>query len=193
MAPELVKALFARIRAFYCGYAERIPEAADGQLDIWRMGDDLGTQPGPMTFAAMWVEFLGPGFAEFVALAKSYGLWVMHHTCGSVRPLIPLIIKRGLDVLQSSQPQAADMDPWELKATFGEGPAFHGGISFQRTLPFGTHEEIRREVQDRVAALAPGGGYIVCTSHNAQADTQVRNVEALVEAYHDYGKPKARR
>jgi uroporphyrinogen decarboxylase len=187
LAPELAKAIFARIRAFYCAYAERIFEAADGQLDILLMGDDFGTQRGPMMSPAMWAEFLGPGFAEFVGLAKSYGLWVMHHTCGSVRPLIPLMIERGLDVLQSLQPEAADMDPWELKATFGEQLAFHGGISIQRTLPFGTREEIRREVQDRVAALAPGGGYILCTSHNIQADTPMHNVEALLEAYRDYG------
>jgi uroporphyrinogen decarboxylase len=97
------------------------------------------------------------------------------------------MIERGLDVLQSLQPEAADMDPRQLKAEFGERLAFHGGISIQRTLPFGTQEEIRQEVRDRIAALAPGGGYILCTSHNIQADTSVRNVETLLRAYHDYG------
>ena len=187
LAPALAKAIFARIRAFYCAYAERIFQAAGGRLDMVLMGDDFGTQNGPMMSPALWVEFLGPGFAEFVGLAKSFDLWVMHHTCGSVRPLIPLMIERGLDVLQSLQPEAADMDAWQLKADFGERLAFHGGISIQRTLPFGTREEIRREVQDRVAALAAGGGYILGTSHNIQADTSVSNVEALLEAYRDFG------
>jgi uroporphyrinogen decarboxylase len=114
----------------------------------------------------------------------------MHHTCGSVRPLIPLMIERGLDVLQSLQPEAADMDPRALKAEFGDRLAFDGGISIQRTLPFGTPDDVRREVRERIEALAPGGGYIVGPSHNIQADTPVENVEALLEACKDCGRPR---
>jgi uroporphyrinogen decarboxylase len=186
--PDIAKAIFGNIRAFYRSYAERIFEAVQGTLDILLMGDDFGSQNGPLISPAMWTDFLGDGFAEYAGLAKSYGLRVMHHTCGSVRPLVPLMIERGLDVLQSLQPEAADMDPKRLKAEFGDRLAFHGGISIQRTLPFGTPESVRQEVKDRVEALAPGGGYILCTSHNIQADTPVENVLALMQAYGDYGK-----
>jgi uroporphyrinogen decarboxylase len=111
----------------------------------------------------------------------------MHHTCGSVRPLIPGMIERGLDVLQSLQPEAADMDPARLKSDFGKRLTFHGGISIQQTLPFGSVDDVRQEVADRVAALAPGGGYILGTSHNLQADTPVENAEALFRAYLELG------
>jgi uroporphyrinogen decarboxylase len=76
-----------------------------------------------------------------------------------------------------------------LSATFPNGDrlAFHGGISIQKTMPFGTLDDICREVKDRVEALAPGGGYILCTSHNIQADTPVPNAIALFQAYHEYG------
>ncbi|HIE04005.1 MAG TPA: hypothetical protein EYP61_04525, partial [Candidatus Latescibacteria bacterium] len=107
---------------------------------------------------------------------------------GSVRQLIPLILDCGLDVLQSLQPEAKDMDPRALKADFGDVLSFQGGISVQRTLPFGTPEDVRREVRDRIEALAPGGGYILGTAHNLQADVPTENFEALMEAYRKYGR-----
>ena len=80
------------------------------------------------------------------------------------------------------------MDPRELKREFGSRLAFHGGISIQRTLPFGKPEDVREEVRDRVEALGKGGGYILCTSHNIQADTPLENLDALLAAYDDYGR-----
>jgi uroporphyrinogen decarboxylase len=186
--PDLAKAILVKIRDFYRSYAERIFDAANGMLDILLTGDDFGSQQGPLISPAMWLEYMGQGFAEYVEIAKSYGVTVMHHTCGSVQPIIPLLIERGLDILQSLQPEASGMDPYGLKAEFGDRLAFHGGISIQRTLPFGTPEEVRNEVRDRVRALAPGGGYILCTAHNIQADTPVENVMALLEAYRAYGR-----
>ncbi|MDI6829027.1 MAG: uroporphyrinogen decarboxylase family protein, partial [Armatimonadota bacterium] len=89
---------------------------------------------------------------------------------------------------QSLQPEARYMDPRSLKAEFGAKLAFHGGISIQRTLPFGTPEDVRNEVRDRIEALAPGGGYILCTAHNIQADTPIENVLVLLCAYKEYGR-----
>lgn len=187
LEPDLAEALFASIRGFYLAYAERIFEAARGKIDIILTGDDFGSQNGPLVSPDMWVRFLGRGFADYVALSKSYGVRVMHHTCGSVRPIIPLMVERGLDILQSIQPEAVDMDPSELKREYGGRLAFHGGISIQRTMPFGAPEDVRREVKDKVQALGVGGGYILCTSHNIQADTPIENLEALLDAYREYG------
>lgn len=186
--PDHANAIFSNIRNFYCSYAERIFNAAKGKLDILLMGDDFGSQSGPLLSPKMWVDFLGKGFADYIDIAKSYNLRVMHHTCGAVRPLIPFMIERGLDILQSLQPEASGMNPRELKAEFGNRLAFHGGISIQKTLPFCTPKDVRNEVRDRIEALASGGGYILCTSHNIQADTPIENVEELLRAYKDYGR-----
>jgi len=186
--PQRAHAIFHRIRSFYLAYAERIFEAAGGLLDIVLTGDDFGSQRGPLVSPAMWVAFLGDGFRLYCGLAKSYGARPMHHTCGSVRLLIPFLIERGLDILQSLQPEAQDMDAAMLKREFGDRLAFHGGISIQRTLPFGTPDEVRDEVKAKVQALADGGGYILCTSHNLQADVPVANAVALLEAYHEFGR-----
>ncbi len=184
---ELAHAVISHIREFYLGYAERIFDAADGHLDIVLTGDDFGSQNGPLVSPTMWKQFLGNGFEQYVQLAKSYGLKVMHHTCGSVVPIIPMLIERDLDVLQSLQPEAMNMKPESLKAEFGDRLAFHGGISIQQTMPFGTVEDVRQEVKDRAETLATGGGYIFCTSHNLQADVPVENALALLNAYREFG------
>ena len=186
--PDLARAIFSRIRSFYCAYAERIFSAAKGKLDILLMGDDFGTQNGLLVSPGMWADLLGPGFAEYINLARNYNIRVMHHTCGSVREIIPLMIERGLDILQSLQPEAAGMEPRQLKAEFGNRIAFHGGISIQRTMPFGTTEDIHSEVKDRVEAFGRGGGYILCTAHNIQADTPIENVQELFAAYNEHGR-----
>lgn len=188
MDAEIAEAVFANIRGFYLAYAERIFDAANDKIDIILTGDDFGSQNGPLVSPEMWVSFLGKGFESYISLAKSYGVRVMHHTCGSVKPIIPLMIERGLDVLQSIQPEASDMDPRELKREFGSCLAFHGGISIQRTLPFGTPEDVRGEVRDKFEALGKGGGYILCTSHNIQADTPMENLDVLLDAYRNYGR-----
>ena len=186
--PHVAHAIFAHIRRFYRGYAERIFEAARGKIDIVLTGDDFGSQNGPLVSPAMWLEFLAGGFAEYVGLARSQGIRVMHHTCGSVRPLIPLMLERGLDVLQSLQPEAEGMDAGQLKREFGDRLAFHGGISIQQTMPFGSPADVEDAVRSRIEALAPGGGYIISTAHNIQADTSVANLEALLEAYREHGR-----
>ena len=168
-------------------YAERIFEAANGKIDILLTGDDFGAQNGPLISPDSWTQFIEQGFAAYIALAKAHDIRVMHHTCGSVLPLIPKMIRCGLDVLQSLQPEAAGMEPAQLKADYGGRLAFHGGISIQNTLPFGTPGDVRGNVRRVIQALAPGGGYILCTSHNIQADTPIENLQALLDAYAEFG------
>jgi len=186
--PEIAERIFERVAEFYVEYARRTLEAADGGIDIFFMGDDFGTQNGPFISPEMWRRFLLPGFRELAQLGKRHCRWVPHHTCGSVKPLIPDMIEAGLDILNPVQPEVHDMDRRELKTSFGDRLAFHGSISIQRTLPFGKPEDVRAEVAERVETLAPSGGFIFCTAHNIQADTPLRNVEALFEAYRELGR-----
>ncbi|MBN1642022.1 MAG: hypothetical protein JXA09_12375 [Anaerolineae bacterium] len=188
LRPEIVEAIVGKIRAFYVAYLERILEAARGKIDIVLTGDDFGSQKGLLISPETWRAVIAPGFWEYIALIKRYGAVAMHHTCGSVVEIIPDMIACGLDVLQSIQPEAAGMSLAALKARFGRELCFHGGISIQRTMPFGTPEAIRAEVRAIAETVKPDGGYIFCTAHNIQADTSVENVLALLDAYHEYGR-----
>jgi len=183
LAPDIAEHLFRRITDFYLEYARRTFGAADGGIDIFMMGDDFGTQKGLFMSPEMWRRFLRPGFQAFVDLGRRYGSKVAHHSCGSIKPIIPELIECGLDILNPVQPDVRDMDRRELKGRFGDRLCFHGSISIQRTLPFGTPDEVRNEVRERFESLAPGGGFIFCTAHNIQADTPTENIVALFEAY----------
>jgi uroporphyrinogen decarboxylase len=186
--PAIARAVFLKISEFYQEYGRRILEAAKGGIDILSTGDDFGSQNAPLISISMWRDFLKPAFAEFIHLGKTHDSYVMHHTCGSISPLIPDMIECKLDILQSIQPEAANMDPKNLKKVYGDKICFQGGISIQKILPHGSTEEVRRHVREVMEAMAPGGGYIACTSHNIQADTSIWNLDALFEAYRDFGR-----
>lgn len=185
--PGLVEAMIERFVAFYLEYNKRIFENAAGKIDIFFMGDDFGTQNSMIMSREMWRRFFKPGFKRFIELAHRYGSKVMHHTCGSIEPLIPEFIDCGLDILQSLQPQAAGMDFGKIKKNYGGYICFQGGIDIQNTMPYGSVEDVENEVKDRIETLGPGGGYILCTAHNMQADTPVENVLALYRAAMKYG------
>jgi len=186
--PAIAEAVFEHIAAFYLEHNRRIFEAASGKLDIFMMGDDFGMQHGLLCSYDTWKRFFAPGLRRYIALPKRYGLKVMHHSCGAIRPIIADLIDMGLDILNPIQPGCVGMDPHELKRDFGKPLAFHGSINIQQTLPFGTIADVRAEVRDRMAALAPGGGFLICTAHNIQVDTPLPNILALFDAYHEFGR-----
>jgi uroporphyrinogen-III decarboxylase len=110
------------------------------------------------------------------------------HSCGSVVSLIEDFIEAGFDVLNPVQLSATGMDPVELKRRFGDRLVFWGGgVDTQRTLSFGTPEEVRREVRERIRAFSPGGGFVFNPVHNVQPGTPVENLIAMFDALREYG------
>lgn len=185
---EIAETVFRRIREFYLAYLERILSAARGKIDIVLTGDDFGAQNGLLISVDMWRKFIKPGFADYIDLIKRHKTLAMHHTCGSVVDIIPDMIECGLDILQSIQPEAKGMSLADLKRMFGEDLCFQGGISIQKTMPYGSPADIRHEVKSIADIAKRDGGYIFCTSHNIQADTTVENIVTLMEAYLEYGR-----
>jgi len=185
--PEIFTAITDRLVKFYNDYMTRILESARGMIDILVTGDDFGQQRGLLCSAELWEQRLRAGFEGYIKLAHAAGVPVMHHTCGSIYRLLPKFIECGLDILQALQPGVTDMDYRKIKAEFGDKICFQGAVSIQRALPFGTPDDVRAEVRERIEALAPGGGYIISTSHNIQGDTPVENVLALIKAYDEFG------
>lgn len=185
--PAIAESIFRHIVEYFLEYNRRVFEAADGMIDIFMMGDDFGTQHGLMMPIDMWRHFFEEGFRSFIRLAHHYGIRVMHHTCGSIRPLVPIFIEDGLDILQSLQPKALGMELGGLKHDFGSRLCLHGSIDIQHTMPRGTEDEIDQEVSDRMEKGKPGGGFIICTAHNLQVDVPTRNILAMIRAYHRYG------
>ncbi|MDZ7376314.1 MAG: uroporphyrinogen decarboxylase family protein, partial [candidate division KSB1 bacterium] len=106
---------------------------------------------------------------------------------GSVYDLIPDFLDAGFDILNPVQCSAAGMDPKRLKQQFGDKIVFWGGaIDTQKTLPFGSPQDVRNEVIERIKTFAPGGGFIFNAIHNIQARTPVKNLLALFETFNEY-------
>jgi uroporphyrinogen decarboxylase len=186
---EIFLAVRDKIREFYKEYLLRILKAASGKIDVIVTGDDFGTQNGLFFQADVWRKNLMPGFKEFVQISKASGVPVMHHSCGSIRPIIGDMIECGLDILNPIQPLVYDMDHVTLKAEFSDRLVFHGGVSLQGPLRFGSPTEVKDEVKTLCKdTLGRNGGYIICTAHNIQADTRTENVVALFEAYDEHAK-----
>jgi uroporphyrinogen decarboxylase len=183
---ELFSFIIDRIKNFYKAYLTRILENANGKIDIFLTGDDFGGQNGLLCSRRFWCDLLLPGFREYMKLVKQSDAYTMHHTCGSVAPIIADMANAGLDILQSLQPDATGMEPENLKHKFGRNISFNGGVSIQKNLPFGKPEDVKNEVCTLVRALKPGGSFIIGTAHNIQVDTPVENMVALIDAYNEY-------
>ena len=186
--PLIAKIIFARIAEFYIEYARNTLEAADNNVDIFFTGDDFGTQTNTFLSVESWRELLRDGFSRFVNVGHEFDCKVAHHSCGYVTSLIPEFIDCQLDILNPIQPEVIGLNLLKLKEDFGQKISFHGGISIQKTLPYGCKQDVVSEVKDRVSKLASCGGYIFCTAHNLQIDTPLENIEFLFQAYKEYGR-----
>jgi uroporphyrinogen-III decarboxylase len=127
-----------------------------------------------------WRKYLKPRMAHFIAELKSINpqVKVAYHSDGYIYPIIPELIEIGLDVLNPVQP--ASMDPARLKEEFGERLCFWGSIDEQHTLPFGTPEDVKAEVQLRLRTIGKQGGLILGPTHHVQLDTPMENFWAMV-------------
>lgn len=151
-----------------------IPEI-DGVL----LGSDWGSQRGLLMNFNAWTDMIRPGEQEEYDLIHSYGKDVWVHSCGDVQELIPSLIEMGLDVLNPVQPECMDLD--KLKRDFGAKLTFWGGVSTQRTLPYGTPDEVRAEARHVRRMMSRGGGYIFAPAQGIQGDVPAENIVALLE------------
>ena len=179
--PELAHYLLEKFTAFYCEELTRALEATRGGLQLYCEWSDYGTQRGLLISVPMWREFAAPYLRRLIQVCHSGGVKFMLHSCGSVHKLVPEFIAIGVDVLDPIQVRAAGMDPAELKRRFGDQISFHGAVDIQRTLPFGTPDDVRREVIERVRTLGANGGYIIAPTHEIQPDAPTENILAMYE------------
>ncbi len=166
---------------------ERTLERVGGRVDFMWLGEDLGTQRGPIISLDLYRKVLRPRHQRFVDLAKSYNLPVMIHTCGSSSWVYEDFIEMGINAVDTLQPEAVNMSPEYLKEHFGGRLAFHGCISTAEPLTNGTPEEVRENCCRTLDTLMPGGGYWFAPTHAIQDNTPTENVLAMYQAAEDFG------
>jgi uroporphyrinogen decarboxylase len=189
--PNLAEALLEKVLELKMAYWGALLPKVSRYVLVVREDDDYGMQGGLVISPETFRRYMRPRWhrlLQFVRRKATSRVYILFHSCGAVRPLIPDLIDLGVDVLNPVQVSAAGMDTATLKAEFGDDLTFWGGgIDTQRVLPHGNPGEVREEVRRRIADLAPGGGFVFATVHNIQADVPPENIIAMWEALEAYG------
>ncbi|MEM2886435.1 MAG: uroporphyrinogen decarboxylase family protein, partial [Thermoproteota archaeon] len=132
-----------------------------------------------MISSTLWRKFLKPRYEELAGVVHAGGSYFHFHSDGWIEPIIPDLIEVGVDVLEPLQPAA--VDPFKIKAKYGYEIAFEGAISVQRTLPFGSAEDVEKEVGSALKNLGPTG-YVMRPSHTILRGTPIRNILKLYDS-----------
>jgi uroporphyrinogen decarboxylase len=178
--PDFFEEMLDRLTDLYLSFVDYTCELpVDGIL----FGDDWGDQRGVIIGPKRWRKFIKPRWAKIYQRVHEHGKIVMHHSCGSVADIMPDIIEIGMDVLESVQPEAAGMNPYELKKKWGDKITFWGCLGSQSTIPFGKPTEIRQEVRRLKSEVGAGGGFILAPAKPLRPETPTENAVALVEAF----------
>ena len=156
---------------------------------IWLSGTDFGSQNGPLISPKSYHNLYMPHYKRLTDWIHTNTTWkVFVHCCGSIMPLIPDFIASGFDILNPVQTSAKEMDPRTLKAKFGDQITFWGGgVDTQQTLPYGTPDQVREQVRQRIEIFGKGGGFVFNPIHNVQALTPMDNLLAMYEAVQEFG------
>jgi len=191
MRRDFVYKIFERQCEIGIKNLEKVHEVVGNRVTaVFVSGTDFGQQTGPFVSPKAYRELFKPFNKAVNDWVHKHTTWkTFIHSCGSVRALIPDFIDAGFDILNPVQCSAACMAPEELKQEFGDQVTFWGGgVDTQKTLPFGTVEEVRQEVCARLKTFGKGGGYVFNTIHNVQARVPIENVLAVYETVRTCGR-----
>ncbi len=177
-SPDFVRDLLRRIADHNIA---QVREALKHDIDCVYFGDDWGQQRGLIMGAELWREFLKPELARMYGAVRDAGKIVSIHSCGDVDELFGDLEEIGVRLFNPFQPEV--MDVFALMEEHRGRLAFHGGLSMQRTLPFGTVDDVRRETRALLAAGADGG-YVFSSSHAVEGDVPLENMLAYIEVLH---------
>jgi uroporphyrinogen decarboxylase len=179
--PEIVHYCLDKLYTLAYEKSRRLYEALPGVITHSYVAEDMGSQEDLIYSPAQIREFFLPWMKRMIGLAHDAGIFVFHHSDGAIRKIIPDMIEAGIDVLNPLQWRCKGMDRRGLKQDFGHTLVFHGGIDNQKTLPFGSVEDVRAEVRENLEIFGQGGGYILAPCHNIQAVSPAENVVAMYE------------
>lgn len=159
---------------------------------VWISGTDFGTQNGEFFSVDIFRELYKPYYKRINDWVHQNTPWkTFYHCCGSIVNYLDDFVDMGVDILNPVQISAKGMDPHMLKEKYGDKLVFWGGgIDTQRTLPFGTPDEVRAQVKERLEIFSKGGGYVFNPIHNVVGKTPVENLIAMYEAFHEFNEGK---
>jgi len=189
--PTYVRDVFEKQCAVALANLEKLFNAVENRITVlFVSGTDFGAQNGLFISPDVYRELFLPVHQRINDWVHQRTGWkTFVHSCGSVVGLMDLFVEAGFDILNPVQCSAAGMDPVILKRRFGSRLTFWGGgVDTQQVLPFGSPEEVRRQVAERIRVFGPCGGFVFNPIHNVQALTPIANLLALYEAVREFGR-----
>lgn len=185
--PDEVHRLFDHLTDFYCTAMER----AKSELNVDGVftSDDIGTQTSPFFSNDIFEEFFKPYYKRLFDKAHSLGIHFWLHSCGNIESFIPHFIEIGLDVLHPIQKHT--MSEIDIAKKYGDKICIWAGFDVQQTIPYGTAEDVRKEVRYLIDTYAnKNGRFILTLGNGATSDTPISSLQALLEETYNYGTQK---
>jgi len=188
--PEFAQALLHKIAEVCKRLMGHFLHELGENVDIIKIGDDLGSQAGLLISPRMYRQILKPIHADYISFIKERThAKVFFHTDGDVFDLLDDFVEIGVDILNPIQTSAGRMaNLAELKRRYGRNLVFCGAVDTQHILPHGTPEEVRQEVRRVIDLLGPGGGYLLASVHTIMDEVPPENILAMVDAAVEYGR-----
>jgi uroporphyrinogen decarboxylase len=152
--------------------------------DAVLLGSDWGTQRDLIMSPECFRRMIKPGEKQEYDLIKRYGKQVFIHSCGNVLRIMDDLVELGVDCLNPVQPECMDLQV--LKQNYGDHISYYGGISTQKTLPYGTPAEVAEETRRTIELMARNGGYVTSPSQGIQIDVPYENLRALIDTAKEY-------
>jgi len=158
--------------------------------DIIGLGDDIGMQDAIMMSLEMYHQWLKPRLKKVIQAAKNANpdVLISYHSCGYIEPFIPDLIDIGVDILNPVQPECMDFK--DIHDKYGDKISFNGTIGTQQLMPFGTPDDIKAEVKRNLSIAGNKGGLFCCPTHMLEPEVPWENIEAYVQACHEFNQNK---
>ena len=174
--PKMAEAILDKLNDYYIDMADRL-------LDLGTMGlyiaEDWGSNKSLFINPKMWRNIFKPRYKSLFNRAKKHNGFVFFHSDGNITPIVGDLVDIGVDSLNPIQEDC--MNPFEIKKKYGDKLTLDCGMSVQKTLPYGTVEDVKKESSHALMHLAPGGGFIYGTSNVAQFDVPLENIISLYD------------
>lgn len=186
--PRVAFKVMEKITDFFYECSKIMFEKTKGYVDIFFTGDDYGQQQGPLLSLSMWRKLIKPHVKRLYSLAKEYNLYITQHSCGSITYVLDDLMELGLDAIEPVQVRAYDMDFEILAQRYGGRVVLQGSIDTQKTLPFGTEEDVRKEVLSRIKLFKDRGGFVLGPSQHLLSEIPLENILAMYDTAYKYGE-----